>query len=92
LRLWGGPAASGVAVDSEASNLERRRVSRQRKIVVGVFLTILAGIVLLAAPDLTGPLVKDLPYLAGSLLSLFVGGILLGVGYGQRASGPGGPR
>ncbi len=77
-----------MASDPGALDRDHRRIARQRKIVVGVFLTILAGIVLLAAPDLTGPLVKDLPYLAGSLLSLFVGGILLGVGYGERSKGP----
>lgn len=66
---------------------ERRRVSRQRKIVLGVLLTFLAGLLLLLAPDLTGPLVKDLPYLAGALVSLFLGGILLGVGYGERTRG-----
>jgi hypothetical protein len=71
---------------SEAATRERRRVSRQRKIVIGVGLTCLSGLVLLLAPDLTGPLVKDLPYLAASLLSLFVGGILLGVGYGEKSA------
>jgi uncharacterized membrane protein YedE/YeeE len=66
-----------------------RSRARQRKIVVGVVLTFLAGSFLILAPDLTGPLTKDLPYLAASLVSLFVGGILLGVGYGERNSGPG---
>jgi hypothetical protein len=69
---------------AEAATRERRRVARQSKIVLGVGLTCLAGFVLLLAPALTGPLVKDLPYLAVSLLSLFVGGILLGVGYGEK--------
>ena len=55
--------------------------------MIGVFLTFLAGLLLLLAPDLTGPLVKDLPYLAGALVSLFLGGILLGVGYGDRNAG-----
>ena len=53
-------------------------------IVLGVLLTFAAVAVLLIAPDLTGPLVKDLPYLAASLVALYAGGILLGVGYGRR--------
>ena len=55
--------------------------------MLGVLLTFLAGLLLLLAPDLTGPLVKDLPYFAGALVSLFLGGILLGVGYGERTGG-----
>jgi len=71
---------------AEVASREHRRVARQRKIVIGVGLTCLAGFLLLLAPDLTGPLVKDLPYLSASLLSLFVGGILLGVGYGEKTA------
>ena len=70
----------------EPAASEARRVSRQRKVVGGVGLTLLGIVVLLAAPDLTGPLVHDLPFLAVALLSLYVGGILLGVGFGQRSA------
>lgn len=65
--------------------LERRRIARQRLIVIGLGATFLGIVVLLAAPDLTGPLVHDLPFLAVALGSLYVGGILLGVGFGRRA-------
>ncbi|HEV2429715.1 MAG TPA: hypothetical protein VGV64_07745 [Thermoplasmata archaeon] len=64
------------------------RVSRQRLIVLGVVLTLLGGLILLLAPDLTGPLVHDLPFLGGCLVSLFLGGILLGVGYGRKPPRP----
>jgi hypothetical protein len=63
---------------------ERRRVSRQRKVVLGLGSTFLGIVVLLLAPDLTGPLVADLPFLAVALLSLYGGGILLGIGFGER--------
>ncbi|MCI4358687.1 MAG: hypothetical protein L3J99_06660 [Thermoplasmata archaeon] len=62
-------------------------MSRQGKIVLGVVLTLLAGVWILIAPDLTGALANDLPFLAAGLLSLFLGGILLGVGFGERRSG-----
>ncbi len=78
-----------MTTTDEATLAERRRVSRQRMIVGGVGLTMLSGVLLLAAPDLTGPLVRDLPFLAGALLALFLGGILLGIGYGRRAPRPG---
>jgi hypothetical protein len=78
-----------VGAGTEGAARERRRIARQRKIVLGVALTLLAGLLLLLAPDLTGPLVKDLPYLAGGLLSLFAGGILLGIGYGERGASRG---
>jgi hypothetical protein len=63
---------------------ERARIARQGRIVLGVLLTAFSGLVLLAAPDLTGPLVRDLPYLAVALVALFTGGILLGHGLGSR--------
>ena len=68
---------------------ERRRISRQRTIVLGVLLTFLSVVLLLLAPDLTGPLVRDLPYLAGGLIALFAGGVLLGVGFGRKPTPPG---
>ena len=71
---------------SVAADRERRRVSRQSKIVLGVGLTFAAIVILLLAPDLTGPLVKDLPFLAASLGAFYVGGILLGFGYGQKTA------
>ncbi|MCI4325924.1 MAG: hypothetical protein L3K00_08640 [Thermoplasmata archaeon] len=64
--------------------VEGRRVSRQRKIVIGLGITFLGLLVFLAAPDLTGPLTADLPYLAVALVSLYAGGILLGVALGER--------
>lgn len=66
------------------SDRRSRPFGRKPKILLGVALTFLSGLVLLIAPDLTGALVEDLPYLAGGLVSLFLGGILLGVGYGER--------
>jgi hypothetical protein len=63
---------------------ERARIARQGRIVLGVFLTAFSGFVLLAAPDLTAALVRDLPYLSVALLALFAGGILLGHGLGTR--------
>jgi hypothetical protein len=60
------------------------RVARQKRIVGGVVLVLLAGVALLLAPGLTGALVKDLPYLAVSLVALFAGGILLGTGAPRR--------
>lgn len=70
--------------DDEAAWRERRRISRQRKIVIGLGLTFLGIVALLAAPDLTGPLIHDLPFLAVALGALYAGGILLGVGFGQK--------
>jgi hypothetical protein len=79
-----------MAVDDREAALrrERRRVSRQRKVVLGLGATFVGIVVLLLAPDLTGPLVADLPFLAVALLSLYVGGILLGVGFGERSARP----
>ncbi|MCI4356891.1 MAG: hypothetical protein L3K18_07100 [Thermoplasmata archaeon] len=74
----------GTPADDSAAT-ERRRVSRQRKVVGGVALTLVGIVALLAAPDLTGPLVHDLPFLAVGLLALYAGGILMGVGFGQRS-------
>lgn len=71
---------------AETAALERRRVSRQRKVVGGLGVTFVGLAVFLLAPDLTGPLVKDLPFFVVSLVSLYVGGILLGVGFGERRS------
>jgi fucose permease len=69
---------------SSPETVEARRISRQRKIVIGLVVTFLGLLVFVAAPDLTGPLVADLPYFAIALVSLYAGGILLGVGLGQR--------
>jgi hypothetical protein len=71
------------AVEREADQ-ERRRIARQKKIVLGLGATFLGIVVLLLAPALTGALVADLPYLAVALVSLYVGGILLGVGFGEK--------
>ena len=76
----------GGSVTSDEAAGERRRIARQRKIVLGLGATFGGIVVLLLAPDLTGPLVADLPYLAVALLSLYVGGILLGVGFGERTA------
>lgn len=72
------------AVDAAAE--ERRRVKRQRKIVGGLGLTFLGIVALLAAPALTNALVDDLPFLAVGLGAMYVGAILLGVGFGERRS------
>jgi hypothetical protein len=79
--MAGEPAPSVAAV-------EARRVARQRKIVIGLGVTFLGLLVFVAAPDLTGPLVADLPYLAVALVSLYAGGILLGFGLGERRRAP----
>jgi hypothetical protein len=76
------PVSSGSR-DADAAR-EARRVSRQRKIVLGLGATLLGIAVFLLTPDLTGPLVADLPYIAVALVSLYVGAILLGVGFGER--------
>ena len=75
-----------ATVDGSEVARERRRVVRQRTIVVGLGLTFLGIVAFLAAPDLTGPLVHDLPYLAAGLSALYVGAILLGVGLGRRSA------
>ena len=72
--------------ETEATS-ELRRVRRQRKIVLGLGATFVGIIALLAAPNLTGPLVADLPFLAVALVALYGGGILLGVGFGERRRG-----
>lgn len=69
--------------ESEAER-EARRISRQRKVVGGLGITFVGIAVFLLAPDLTGPLINDLPYFVVSLGSLYLGGILLGVGFGER--------
>jgi len=74
-----------VTPEPTPADLERRRIGRQRRIVLGVLLTMGGAFVLLLAPDLSGPLVRDLPYFAVALVALYAGGILLGVGYGQKA-------
>ncbi|MCI4348696.1 MAG: hypothetical protein L3J93_00525 [Thermoplasmata archaeon] len=63
---------------------ERRRVSRQGRVVLGVVLTMIGGLALLLAPHLGNDLVRDLPYGALGLVGLFAGGLLIGVGYGLR--------
>jgi hypothetical protein len=63
---------------------ERRRVSRQRKVVGGLGMTFLGIVAILAAPTLTGAFVADLPFLAVGLGALYVGAILLGIGFGER--------
>jgi hypothetical protein len=70
----------------DAAAEERRRVKRQRKIVGGLSLTFLGIVALLAAPALTNALVADLPFLAVGLGAMYVGAILLGVGFGERRS------
>jgi hypothetical protein len=65
---------------------ERRRVKRQRKIVIGLGLTFVGIVALLAAPALTKALVADLPFLAVGLGAMYVGAVLLGVGFGERRS------
>ena len=67
-----------------ALEMEQRRVSRQRLVMIGLGLTILGAFVLLLAPDLTGPFVQDLPFLAVALAALYTGGILMGFAYGRR--------
>jgi hypothetical protein len=74
-------SSNSTAADAER---EARRISRQKKVVGGLGITFVGIAVFLLAPDLTGPLVADLPYFVVSLGSLYVGGILLGVGFGER--------
>ena len=76
---------SVVATPLDATDAaELRRVRRQRKIVLGLGATFVGIVVLLLAPNLTGPLVADLPFLAVALVALYLGGILLGIGFGER--------
>ncbi|MCI4327356.1 MAG: hypothetical protein L3K16_06965 [Thermoplasmata archaeon] len=71
----------------EAAREELRRVRRQRKVVLGLGMTFVGLAALLLAPNLTGPFVADLPFLAVALVAIYAGGILLGVGFGERRSG-----
>jgi hypothetical protein len=77
--------SSTLGETAEASEL--RRVRRQRKVVLGLGATFVGIFALLAAPNLTGPFVADLPFLAVALVALYGGGILLGVGFGERRRG-----
>jgi hypothetical protein len=72
--------------DDAAAAEELRRVRRQRKVVLGLGATFVGLAALLLAPNLTGALVSDLPFLAVGLVALYAGGILLGVGFGERRS------
>jgi len=54
--------------------------------VLGLGATFVGLAALLLAPNLTGALVSDLPFLAVGLVALYAGGILLGVGFGERRS------
>jgi hypothetical protein len=56
--------------------------------VLGLGATFLGLAALLLAPNLTGALVSDLPFLAVGLAALYAGGILIGVGFGERRSRP----
>jgi len=66
---------------------DRRRIRRQRRVMGGVFLT-LAGLLFSAGllPTGTGALEHALPILVLALGSMWVGGILLGIGSGLRRS------
>ncbi|MCI4329128.1 MAG: hypothetical protein L3J86_06035 [Thermoplasmata archaeon] len=84
---YDGGSVPGAMTSNPAgpeADREARRISRQRKVVGGLGVTFVGIAVFLLAPDLTGPLVQDLPYFVVSLGSLYVGGILLGVGFGER--------
>lgn len=63
---------------------ENARRRRQGRIVLGIGLVILAGAAFLLAPDLTTPLVRDLPFIAVGAIALFAGGALLGAGAAGR--------
>lgn len=56
------------------------RVRRQATVVVGLLVAFGGLAVLVASPDLTPVLQRDLPSLAVGLVGLFVGGLLLGLG------------
>jgi hypothetical protein len=73
-----------VGITASPPDLERRRVARQGRVVLGVALTMLGAFALLLAPHLGGDLVTDLPYGALGLTGLFAGGLLIGVSYGLR--------
>jgi hypothetical protein len=75
------------APESDAAQHELRRVRRQRKVVLGLGATFVGLAALLLAPNLTGPFVADLPFLAVALVALYLGGILLGVGFGEGRRG-----
>ncbi|HXQ95040.1 MAG TPA: hypothetical protein VN864_07755 [Thermoplasmata archaeon] len=73
-----------TSTDDGPAAEETRRIRRQRKIVLGLGITFVGLAALLLAPNLTGPFVADLPFLAVALVSLYLGGILLGVGFGEK--------
>lgn len=64
---------------------EARRVRRQRRVVVGLLLTFF-GLFLFVylLPVAPGALAHLLPVAAGGALALWVGGILMGMGMGEK--------
>ena len=65
---------------------ERVRVARQRKVVLGLLLT-LGGLFLLMGtlPVAVGAVLKALPVFGAGILALWIGGILMGNGMGKLA-------
>jgi hypothetical protein len=66
-------------------DVDRRRARRQRRVVAGLLLTFV-GLFLLVylLPVAPGALALALPVAAAGALALWVGGILMGVGMGER--------
>jgi hypothetical protein len=77
------PALSAMP---DPATQERLRVARQRKVVLGLLLT-LAGLFLLAGtlPVAVGPVLRAIPVFGAGILALWIGGILMGNGMGKLA-------
>lgn len=70
---------------------ERRRLARQWGVVVGLLLTF-GGLFLILGvlPVASDPLVRELPLVGAGVLTLWIGGILMGFAMGRRAPPRGG--
>jgi hypothetical protein len=76
-----------ASTPSETPTEARARLRRQSFVLVGVGLTF-GGLLLAAAalPNTGTGLEAELPYFGGALITLWLGGLLLGRGAGRRRS------
>ena len=83
--------AAATATGAETDAAERRRLARQWRVVVGLLLTF-GGLFLVVGvlPVAADPLVRELPLVGAGLLTLWVGGILMGFAMGRRVPPQGG--